>query len=124
VMVYLFVLLYSYSECGRSQSHVIWAADYRPQSMLIHAAFWWWFVGSLLAFLLVIAFGAVDRAARAAWWVYRKARTTIHRHSSAPNAEATLLSPDRRRFLEQTAVLVSATPFVVLAMGFSTSGRT
>jgi len=116
-LVYLFVFLYSYSEWGLSDSHVIWAADYRPQSMLIHAAFWWWFVGSLLAFPLVIAFGAVDRAARAAWWVYRRARTTIHRHTAAPDAEATLLSPGRRRFLEQTAVLVSATPFVAAGYG-------
>src|SRR5207302_7436599 len=53
-LVYLFVFLYSYSEWGLSHSHVIWAADYRPQSMLIYAAFWWWFVGSLLAFLLGI----------------------------------------------------------------------
>jgi uncharacterized protein len=117
VVVYLFVFLYSYSEWGLSRSHVIWAADYRPQSMLIHAAFWWWFVGSLLAFLLVVAFGAVDRAARAAWWVYRRARTTIHRHTGAPDAEATLLSPGRRRFLEQTAVLVSVTPFVATGYG-------
>jgi len=39
--------------------------------MLIYAAFWWWFVGSLLAFLLVIAFEMADRAARAAGWIYR-----------------------------------------------------
>src|SRR6266436_2144764 len=116
-LVYLFVFLYSYPEWGLSESHVIWAADYRPQSMLIYAAFWWWFVGSLLAFLLVITFGAVDRAARAAWWVYRRTRTTIHRHTAAPDAEATLLSPGRRRFLEHTAVLVSATPFVAAGYG-------
>jgi hypothetical protein len=51
--------------------HIIRAAHYGPQSMLIYAAFWWWFVGSLLAFLLVIAFGMADRAARAAGWIYR-----------------------------------------------------
>ena len=81
-LVYLFVFLYSYPEWGHS--HVIWAADYRPQSMLIYAAFWWWFVGSLLAFLLVIAFGAVDRAARAAWWVYRRARTRLYTGTPPP----------------------------------------
>jgi len=64
VVVYLFVILYSYPEWG--QGHVIRPDDYRPQSMLIHAAFWWWFVGSMAAFLLVIAFGAADRVARAA----------------------------------------------------------
>jgi predicted MPP superfamily phosphohydrolase len=114
-LVYLFVFLYSYPEWGLG--HTIRAADYRPQSMLIYAAFWWWFVGSLLAFLLVIAFGASDRAACAAGWVYRKARTAIHQHSAASDAEAALLSSSRRRFLERTAVLVSATPFVAAGYG-------
>ena len=115
VVVYLFVCVYSYPEFGLV--HVIRAADYRPQSMLIHAVFWWWFVGSMLAFLLVIAFGAADRVVRAAGWVYRRAGTAIHKHTAAPDAETTLLSPGRRRFLEQTAVLVSATPFVATGYG-------
>jgi uncharacterized protein len=115
VVVYLFVCVYSYPEFGLV--HVIRAADYRPQSMLIHAVFWWWFVGSMLAFLLVIAFGAADRVVRAAGWVYCRARTAIHKHTAAPDAETTLLSPGRRRFLEQTAVLVSATPFVATGYG-------
>jgi predicted MPP superfamily phosphohydrolase len=114
-LVYLFVFLYSYPEWGLG--HTIRAADYRPQNMLIYAAFWWWFVGSLLAFLLVIAFGAADRAACAAGWVYRKARSAIHQHSAAADAEAALLSSSRRRFLERTAVLVSATPFVAAGYG-------
>ncbi len=115
VVVYLFVFLHSYPEWGLG--HTIRAADYRPQSMLIHAVFWWWFVGSLTAFLLVIAFGAADRVVRAAGWVYRKMRTAIHQHSAAVDAEAALLSPGRRRFLERTAVLVSATPFVAAGYG-------
>jgi len=114
-LVYLFVFTYSYPEWGLG--HTIRTSDYRLQSILIDAAFWWWFVGSLLAFLLVIAFGAADRAARAAGWVYRKARTAIHQHSTAADAEAAPLSPARRRFLERTAVLVSATPFVAAGYG-------
>jgi hypothetical protein len=47
-LVYLFVFLYSYPEWGLG--HTIRAADYRPQSMLIYAAFWW-FVGSIPAVL-------------------------------------------------------------------------
>jgi len=97
------------------------AADYRPQRILIYAAFWWWFVGSLLAFLLVIAFGAADLVARAAGWVYRKTRvamrTATHQHSAAADAEAALLSSSRRRFLARTAVLVSATPFLAAGYG-------
>jgi predicted MPP superfamily phosphohydrolase len=115
LVVYLFVCLYSYPELGLG--HVVRAADYRPQSMLILAVFWWWFVGSMLAFLLVIAFGAADRVGRAAGWVYRRARTATHKHTAAPDAEAALLSSSRRRFLERTAVLVSATPFVAAGYG-------
>jgi predicted MPP superfamily phosphohydrolase len=113
VVVYLFVFLYSYPEWG--QGHVIRPDDYRPQSMLIHAAFWWWHVGSMAAFLLVIAFGAADRVARAAGWVYHKVRKATHQHSAAD--AVALLSPARRRFLERTAVLVSATPFVAAGYG-------
>ena len=113
VVVYLFVFLYSYPEWG--QGHVIRPDDYRPQSILIHAAFWWWYVGSMAAFLLVIAFGAADRVARAAGWVYHKVRKATHQHSAAD--AVALLSPARRRFLERTAVLVSATPFVAAGYG-------
>ncbi len=114
-LVYLFVFTYSYP--GSRLGHIIRAADYGLQSILIDAAFWWWFVGSLSAFLLVIVFGAADRAARASGWAYRKARTVIHQRSAAADAEPALLSSGRRRFLERTAVLVSATPFVAAAYG-------
>ena len=114
-LVYLFIFLYSYPEWA--SGHTIRADDYRPQSMVIHAAFWWWLVGSLLAFPLVIAFGAADRMARAAGWVYRKARTAIHQPFAAADAGSVLLSLGRRRFLVRAAVLVSATPFVAAGYG-------
>ena len=115
-LVYLFVFAYSYPEWG--VGHAIRAADYRLRSILIDAAFWWWFVGSMLAFLLVTAFGAADRAACGAVWLYRKARMARHQDSTAADAQAALLSPSRRRFLERTAVLVSATPFIAAGYGF------
>ena len=114
VVLYLFVLLYSYPEWG--QGHVIGASDYRPQSVLIHAAFWWWFVGSMSAFLLVIVFGVANWVVRAVGWGYHKARTPRRPCATAVDAAA-LLSPGRRRFLERTAVLVSATPFVAAGYG-------
>src|SRR5437660_676210 len=92
-LVYSFIFLYSFPEWGLG--HIIRTADYRPQSMLVFAAFSWWFVGSLSAFLLMIAFGATDRAARAAGWVYRKVRTAIHQYSAAADAEAAQLSSSR-----------------------------
>jgi predicted MPP superfamily phosphohydrolase len=115
VMVYLFVSVYSYPEWG--QGHVIRPSDYRPHSILIHAAFWWWFVGSMAAFLLVIAFGAADWVARAVGWVYRKAWTAKHRQSAAADAEAAMLSPGRRRFLERAAIVVSVSPFFAAGYG-------
>jgi predicted MPP superfamily phosphohydrolase len=113
--VYLFVFAYSYPEWG--VGHAIRAADYRLRSILIDAAFWWWFVGSMLAFLLVTVFGVADRAACGALWLYRKARMARHQDSTAADANAALLSPSRRCFLERTAVLVSATPFVAAGYG-------
>ncbi len=74
-------------------------------------------MGSMSAFLLVIVFGAVDRVVRAAEWVYRKARAAIHERPAAADAEAALQSSGRRRFLERTAVLVSATPFLAAGYG-------
>src|SRR6266478_467283 len=117
-LVYSFVFLYSFPEWGLG--HIIRTADYRPQSMLVFAAFSWWFVGSLLAFLQVIAFGAADRAARATAWVYGKAREAMQDHGAALRLGAIALdprSPARRRFLEQTAVLVSATGFAAAGYG-------
>ena len=116
-LVYLFVFAYSFPSIESTSDHVFRAADYRLHRVVLEAAYWWWFVGSLLAFLLVITFGAADRAARAAVWIYRKACTAVHEHSAAADAEAALPSPGRRRFLERTALLVSATPFVASGYG-------
>jgi len=114
-VVYLFVFTYSYPEWGIG--HSVRASDYRLRSILIDAAFWWWFVGSMLAFLLVTAFGVADRTPCGALWLFRKARMARHQDSTAADANAALLSPSRRCFLERTAVLVSATPFVAAGYG-------
>ena len=90
------------------------------RSVLFEAPFWWWFVGSLAGFGLVIVFWTVDRATRAAAWVYRKARGAAALVAAAPKPDSIALdppSPARRHFLEQTAVAVSASPFVAGAYG-------
>jgi predicted MPP superfamily phosphohydrolase len=117
VGVYLFVVIYSYPQWALG--HGIRASDYRLRSILIHAAFWWWFVGSMLAFSLILAFAALDRAARAAAWMGRKARRAIRRPIAATDSAVVADPPSsgRRRFLQQTAVLVSATPFVAAGYG-------
>lgn len=116
-LVYLFVVTYSYPEWAIG-GYTVRAADYRLQSVLIHAAFWWWFVGSMLAFQLIIAFGIFDRAIRAAAWMYRKTRQAVRPVAASDSAVvAGPCSPGRRRFLEQTAVAISATPFVAAGYG-------
>jgi uncharacterized protein len=119
-LVYLFFFIYSFPSLESTNSHVFRAADYRLHSVLIEAAYWWWFVGSQVAFLLVIAFGTAERAARATAWVYGKAREAMQGHGAVLKLGAIAPdppSPARRRFLEQAAVFVSATPFVASAYG-------
>ena len=92
----------------------------RLRSVLIEGAFSVWLVGSWVGFGLVMVFWTVDRAARAAAWVYRRARKAAAGHAAAPMPGAIALdppSPARRRFLEQTAIALSATPFVAAAYG-------
>src|SRR5216683_2364198 len=117
-LVYLFIFTYSFPGIESTSAHIFRAADYRLRRVLIEAAFWWWFVGSQVAILLVIVFRTIDRAARATVWLHGKARKAMQGHSGAPKP-GTLnpLSPARRCFLEQTAVLVSATGFVAAGYG-------
>src|SRR5258708_25576982 len=114
-LVYLFVIAYSFPTTI-GQGHTFRTAYYRLSNVVFEAVFWWWFVGSLLAFALVVVFGTVERATRVAAWAYRKARqSTKGRVAAASSSVAE--SPGRRHFLEQTAVLISATPFVAAGYG-------
>jgi uncharacterized protein len=88
--------------------------------VLFEAPFWWWFVGSWVGFVLLMVLWAVDRAGRAAVWVYRKTRKAAADQAATPMPGAIALdppSPARRRLLEQTAVAVSAVSFVAAAYG-------
>src|SRR5713226_1438286 len=115
-LVYLFFFAYWFPSAG--VGHRPRAADPRLRSILIVGAFSWWLVGSWAGFGLVMVFWTVDGAARAAAWVYRRAREAAAGHAAAPKPAAIALqSPARRRFLEQTAIALSATPFVAAAYG-------
>lgn len=115
VLVYLFVVAYSFPTTI-GQDHIFRLGFYRLPNILAEGVFWWWFVGSMVGFVLVIAFGVADRVARSAAWIYCKARHALQRHLTS-DSEATAPSSSRRRFLEQTALLVSATPFVGAGYG-------
>src|SRR2546426_7113208 len=114
-LAYLFLIAYSYPTTI-GQGHTFRVGFYRLPNTVDEAVFWWWFVGSMLAFVLVIVFGIVDRAARAAVWVYCKARRTTQRRVTA-DSEVAAPSPSRRHFLQQASLLVSATPFVAAGYG-------
>ena len=90
------------------------------RSILIVAPLSWWLVGSLIGLLLITIFTTADRVVRAAAWLYCKARAVAAAHVPNPTPGASALdppSPGRRRFLEQTAIALSATPFAASAYG-------
>ncbi len=78
------------------------------RAALLTAPFRVWLLGSLVGFVLAIGFWLAGGVARAAGWAFKKL-ITPHRPE--------LLSPGRRRFLQQTATALSAAPFVAGAYG-------
>src|SRR5258707_11531471 len=114
VLAYLLVVAYSFPTTI-AQGHSFRLGFYRLPIIVTEAVFWWWFVGSMLAFLLVMAFGLVDRLVSVAVWTYRKVRQPVQ-HGVRGNSEAAS-SPSRRLFLQHTAAMVSATPFVAAGYG-------
>jgi predicted MPP superfamily phosphohydrolase len=114
-LVYVFVYACSYPGIQSTNEHVFRTNYDRPLTVVTEALFWWWFIGSMLAFFLVLVFGAGDYAARAATWMYSKMQETTREHANAEISTPAWHS--RRRFLKQSAVLVSATPFVAAGYG-------
>ena len=119
-VVYLFFFVYSSTHMGVANlvGHLIGAADARLRSVLMEGAFTWWLVGSWLGFGLVIVFWTIDRVARASTWVYRRARDAAATQVTALEPAPIAVPPrDRRHFLRQTAIALSASPFVASAYG-------
>jgi uncharacterized protein len=115
VLAYLFVIAYSFPTTI-AQGHTFRIGFYRLPNIVTEGVFWLWFVGSMLAFLFVIVFGLLDRVMRAAAWTYRKIHKGAQQRISG-DSETAPSSPSRRQFLQQTVVLVSATPFVAAGYG-------
>src|SRR5205814_1399030 len=77
------------------------------RSVLLDGAWSVWLVGSWVGFALVMVFWTVDRAGRAAAWVYRKAREAAAGPAAASMPGGIPLdpaSPARRRLREQAFV--------------------
>ena len=118
-LVYLFFFIYSFGPLT-SSFHILRVADMRLSSVLMEGTFWWWLVGSWAGFGFVMVFWMADRATRSAAWVYRTARDAAARHFAALQPGVPVLdppSPDRRRFLQQSFVAVSASPFLAAGYG-------
>jgi predicted MPP superfamily phosphohydrolase len=119
-LLYVFFFIYSFPSLEETTFHVFRAADWRLSSMVIEATYWWWLVGSLAGFILVVAFGVVDWAVRGVVWVFGGARKFVTPQIVASRPVPSGSDPalaSRRHFLEQAAVALSATPFVAAGYG-------
>lgn len=107
VAVYLVLLIYNMGWLGRGPepTHLTLPAA------LLQGPFRWWLLSSVVGFLLMAAFFSMAALARAVHFVY--AGLTSHRDPSRPS----LVSPERRRFLEKAALAASVTPFAACGYG-------
>jgi len=75
---------------------------------LLVAPFWWWAASSLVGFLIVILFAIPQAIVGSGRWLSARRRRT---------AGGEIQSPPRRAFLERTATVAAAAPFVAGAYG-------
>jgi len=101
--LYLLLLAYNFRWFGRSATPV----RMNLKVAVLETPFLWWVFSSTVAFLLVALLWIAGRAALASVWAWRKLR---------PDPPA-VASPPRRAFLERSAALVTAAPFVAGAYG-------
>ena len=80
-------------------------------SALLAAPFQWWVASSVVGFLVVILFAILRQILKAVWTVGRRLLAT--KVAAPPPLE----SPARRQFLERTATVVAASPFVAGSYG-------
>ncbi|HXJ05704.1 MAG TPA: metallophosphoesterase [Candidatus Acidoferrum sp.] len=99
LLVYLFLLAFNLFTWNTESNK---GSGLTPRAALLEAPLWLWLVGSFFGFLIAILLGTFDRVARVMSWAFRKFIRT----------RPDLWSPGRRRFLEQTAIAISAAPFV------------
>src|SRR6266481_3698436 len=104
LLVYLFLLTFKLCTWNTESNK---GSGLTLRAALLEAPLWLWLVGSYFGFLIAILLGTIDHVARAMSWAFKKFITT------PPD----LRSPGRRRFLEQTAIALSAAPFVAGTYG-------
>ena len=107
VILFLFLFAYNFAWGERSGESV----HLTLKGALLEAPFLWWMLGSVLGFLVVLPFGLADRLAQSGHSFYAR---LSRRSNPGPGA---LVSPARRRFLEQTVYAAGAVPFFAGAYG-------
>ena len=102
LLVYIFLLAFNlFSGIDRGSS-------WNLRAGLLEAPFDIWFVGSVLGFFLIMLLWSIDRLARVAIGAAKKVASLSRDEPQ---------SPSRRHFLEQSAIALSAAPFVAGAYG-------
>lgn len=76
---------------------------------LLAAPFQWWIASSVVGFLVAMLFSIAKLAV--------KAGTEVRRRAVARKPAAALESPERRQFLQRTATMAAASPFVAGSYG-------
>jgi predicted MPP superfamily phosphohydrolase len=120
---YILVFAYNFAWMRGDES----ATRLTIKAALLEAPFEWWVLCSLVGFAIVVLFWIADRLVRVLIWAGRRIASGLSTARSGGLQPARSLadnppvadppSPSRRRFLEQTAIAVSATPFVAGAYG-------
>lgn len=83
-------------------------------SALLAAPFQWWVASSVVGFLVVILFAIVSQIFKAFWTAGTR---LLAPKMATPKSQPALESPARRQFLERTATVVAASPFVAGSYG-------
>jgi predicted MPP superfamily phosphohydrolase len=108
-LVFAYLLLFAYNLGWGERSST--PTELTLSAALLQAPFRWWILASLVAFAILVPFSFLERLRRGVVWAYRKLKALPVANSSS------LSSPSRRTFLEQTATVACATPFVAGAYG-------
>ena len=109
-MLVFYLILLFYNFLGGEQSAE--ATHLTLRAALLQAPFAWWVICSLLGFLIAIPLRLAERIGRAVRWAYQRI-AQAGRALPLPSP----VSLARRRFLERTALAMTASPFVAGAYG-------
>ncbi len=105
--ILLFAYMFAWSRSFRTPT------EFTVRAALLDAPFFWWIAGSLMGFGLFLLYWLIERAVRSGLWLYAKTKEVLRPVPDPADPH----SLDRRRLLEQTAMMVSAAPFAISAYG-------